>query len=161
MISKKHSINATLVYVIANNSKSRRDEVRSGVPQGSILGKIDPVFPLLYLFFCAGSCQRGLRSKQQARHQAQNEIMEGLKNEEYARQLVPSDLAVMKGVIGLLEVVKEEQKNVSYKIREQEVTARLKMSECPQETLGESARPVLQGTRSHGRRRIQDQRGAR
>ena len=103
----------------------------------------------------------GLRSKQQARHQAQNEIMEGLKNEEYARQLVPSDLAVMKGVIGLLEVVKEEQKNVSYKIREQEVTARLKMSECPQETLGESARPVLQGTRSHGRRRIQDQRGAR
>ena len=40
--------------------------------------------------------EEGFRSEQQARQQAQNEIMKGLKNEENARQMVQKDLAVMK-----------------------------------------------------------------
>ena len=48
----------------------------------------------------------GLRSEQQARQQAQNEIMKGLKNEENARQVVQKDLAVMK----------EEIKNLTFLI---------------------------------------------
>ena len=55
----------------------------------------------------------------------------------------------MATMIGLLKVVKVELKMVSYKIREQEVTAR---SESPQETLGESTCLVLQGTDSSEKR---------
>ena len=41
--------------------------------------------------------EEGFRSEQQARQQAKNEMMDGLKNEENTRQLVQRDLAVMKG----------------------------------------------------------------
>ena len=44
----------------------------------------------------SGKLEEGLRSEQQARQQAQNEIMKGLKNEENARQMVQKDLAVME-----------------------------------------------------------------
>ena len=47
--------------------------------------------------------EEGFRSKQQARQLAQNEIMQGLKNEENARQMVQKDL----------EVLKEETKNLN------------------------------------------------
>ena len=48
--------------------------------------------------------EEGFRSEQQARQQAQNEIMKGLKNEESARLLVQRDLAVMKEEIKNLKI---------------------------------------------------------
>ena len=48
--------------------------------------------------------EEGVRSKQQARQQAQNEIMKGLKNEDNARQLVQRDPAVMKEEIKNLKI---------------------------------------------------------
>ena len=52
---------------------------------------------------CPQRWKKVFRSKQQARQLAQNEIMQGLKNEENARQMVPKDL----------EVLKEETKNLN------------------------------------------------
>ena len=47
--------------------------------------------------------EEGFRNEQQARQQAQNEIMAGLKNEENARQMVQTDLQAIKEKIRQLE----------------------------------------------------------
>ena len=59
-----------------------------------------------------------------------------------------TNLATM---IGLLQVVKEELKNVSYKIREQEVTARLEMR-LQKKPLAEAHVLFYKGLTSNGRR---------
>ena len=47
--------------------------------------------------------EEGLRNEQQARQQAQNDVMAGLKNEENARQMVQTDLQAIKDKIRQLE----------------------------------------------------------